>query len=66
MIGLLVATVLVAVAFFVLTWAWDLLRDKSANRFLVVGVAIAIGVGGVFFLYWAANQVIDVLPGEAA
>ena len=63
-IGLLVATVLVAVSFFVLGWAWDLLRDKSANRFLVVGVAIAIGVGGVFFLYWAANQVIDLFPAK--
>ena len=29
---------------------------------LVVGVAIVVGVGGVFFLYWAMNRVVDLLP----
>ena len=29
--------------------AFDFLRDADANRFVVVGVAIVVGVGGVFF-----------------
>ena len=48
---------------FVILWAtFDFLRDAEANRFLVVGVAIVVGVGGVFFLYWGMNRVVDFLP----
>ena len=32
------------------------LRSRDANRFLVVLVAIGIGVGGVFFLFWGDEQ----------
>ena len=42
--------------------AFDYLRAPSANRVTLVGVAIAIGVGGVFFLYWAMNRLVDLLP----
>ena len=49
-------------AFFVLWWTFDVLRDADANRLLVVGVAIVVGVGGVFLLYWAMNRVVDLLP----
>jgi alpha-glucoside transport system permease protein len=48
--------------FFLLLWTFDFLRDENANRFLVVAVAIVVGVGGVFFLYWAMNRVVDFLP----
>ena len=44
-------------------WAtFDFLRDEDANRLLVVGVAIVIGVAGVFFLFWAMNRVVGWLP----
>jgi alpha-glucoside transport system permease protein len=49
-------------AFFVLWWTFDFLREADANRLLVVGVAIVVGVGGVFLLYWAMNRVVDLLP----
>ena len=42
--------------------AFDFLRDTDANRFVLVGVAIVVGVGGVFFLYWAMNRAVDWLP----
>ena len=29
---------------------------------MLVGVAIVVGVGGVFFLYWAMNWVVNWLP----
>jgi alpha-glucoside transport system permease protein len=48
--------------FILLKWTFDFLRDENANRFLVVGVALVIGVGGVFFLYWAMNRAVDFLP----
>ena len=50
------------VAFFVLWATFDFLRDADANRFLVAGVATLVGVGGVFFLYWGMNRVVDFLP----
>ena len=50
---------------FVILWAsFDFLRDAEANRFLIVGVAIVVGVGGVFFLYWGMNRVVDFLPAR--
>jgi len=52
------------VGFGVLAVAFDFLRDADANRFLVVGVAVVIGVGGVFFLYWGMNRVIEFLPAR--
>jgi alpha-glucoside transport system permease protein len=48
--------------FFLLWWTFDFLRDENANRLLVVAVAIVVGVGGVFFLYWGMNRVVDLLP----
>jgi alpha-glucoside transport system permease protein len=50
------------VAFYILWLSFDFLRNNDANRIIVVGVAIVVGVGGVFFLYWAMNRAIDVLP----
>src|SRR5688572_24157734 len=48
---------------FLVLWAtFDFLRNADANRFLIVGVAIVVGVGGVFFLYWGMNRVVDFLP----
>ena len=41
---------------------FEFLRDADANRFLVIGVAIVVGVGGVFALFWGMNRLTDVLP----
>jgi alpha-glucoside transport system permease protein len=51
-------------AFAVLWWTFDLLRDQNANRIVVVGVAIVVGVFGIFFLYWAMNRLVDYLPAR--
>ena len=50
------------VAFVALWLTFDFLRDENANRVVVVGVAIVVGVLGVFFLYWAMNRLIEYLP----
>jgi alpha-glucoside transport system permease protein len=50
------------VAFFLLWVTFDFLRDEDANRLVVVGVAIFVGVVGIFFLYWAMNRAIEMLP----
>jgi alpha-glucoside transport system permease protein len=62
---LLGALVVPFVAFAVLWLTFDFLRDADANRLLVAGVAIAVGVGGVFFLFWAMNRAVDgLLPKQ--
>jgi alpha-glucoside transport system permease protein len=59
----IVGALVVPIAAFALLWlAFDFLRDTDANRFVLVGVAIVVGVGGVFFLYWAMNWVVNWLP----
>jgi alpha-glucoside transport system permease protein len=50
------------IAFGALWAAFDLLRDESASRILVVGVALVLGVFGIFFLYWGMNRLVDMLP----
>jgi alpha-glucoside transport system permease protein len=63
----LVSALVIPIAAFFLLWAtFDFLREADANRGLVVLVALVVGVGGVFFLYWAMNRLIDWLPGRYA
>jgi alpha-glucoside transport system permease protein len=61
--GLRIASVLVgavvAVALFLV--AFDFLRQPNANRLAVVGLAIVVGAGGVFLLFWVMNRVVDLL-----
>jgi alpha-glucoside transport system permease protein len=48
---------------FAAMWAAiEYLRNENANRVLVVGVAVVVGVGGIFLLYVAMNKAVDVLP----
>lgn len=42
----------------------DFLRDSDANRLVVVAVAVAVGVAGVFILFWAMNRIVDWLPAH--
>jgi alpha-glucoside transport system permease protein len=49
-------------AFLVLAASFNFLKDSDANRMLIVGVAIVVGVVGVFFLFWGMNQVVNLLP----
>jgi alpha-glucoside transport system permease protein len=52
------------IAFFALWYAFDFLRDNDANRFVVVGVALLVGVGGIFALFWAMDRAVNVLPHD--
>ena len=52
------------VGFFALWATFDFLRNTQANRALIVLVAVVVGVGGIFFLYWAMNRAITYLPAR--
>src|SRR3546814_3102356 len=43
-------------------WAFDFTKYRDANRFAIVGVAIVLGVLGVFALFWVMDQIVDRLP----
>jgi alpha-glucoside transport system permease protein len=54
----------IAIVVFISQWVFFYLRDDAAdaNRVIVVALAIAVGVGGVFFMYWAMDLIVDTLP----
>ena len=52
----------VVAALVVILFTFQYLKDPRANRLTVVIVAIAVGVVGIFFLFWAMNQVVDLMP----
>ena len=59
----LAGAVAIPVAAFFLLWVtFDFLRDEDANRVVIVGVAILVGVAGIFGLYWAMNRTVELLP----
>jgi alpha-glucoside transport system permease protein len=59
----LIGAVAIPIVAFTLLWlTFDFLREEDANRFVLVGVALVVGVAGIFFLYWAMNKVVDWLP----
>ncbi len=55
---------ILAAAAFGLAVVFDFLRKGEANRLLIAGVAITVGVGGVFALFWAMNQIVNWLPAS--
>jgi alpha-glucoside transport system permease protein len=62
LLRLLGAVAIPLVAFALLWVTFDYLRNENANRGIVVGVALVVGVAGVFFLYWGMNRVVEYLP----
>jgi alpha-glucoside transport system permease protein len=56
------AVVVPLAAFALMWWTFDFLRDADANRLTLAGVALVVGVVGVFLLYWAMNSTVNRLP----
>jgi alpha-glucoside transport system permease protein len=62
-VGVLAALVAVITAAAILVpAAFAYMKDDDANRLSVVAVAILVGVVGVFFVYWAMDRLVDLLP----
>lgn len=64
LLRLAAAVAIPILTFFFLSITLEYLRNKDANRLLVVLVAIIVGGGGVFFLFWAMNRAVDWLPAR--
>jgi len=64
-LGRILISLFVPVIMFTVLWQGFLfLRDSQAPQLVLVIVAIAWGVGGVAFLYWISNYVVEQLPKE--
>jgi alpha-glucoside transport system permease protein len=62
---ILSALVIPAVMFvFFLTFTF--LQDPTVNKAIQIVVAIIVGVGGVWLLYWAMDRTVSLLPERAA
>ena len=59
----LLTVVLLVVALYILYLGFIFLRDSEAHRGIVALVAIVWGVGGIAFLYWIINSLVEKLPG---
>ena len=58
----LVVPVVLAVFFFTFTF----LKDEGVNKVLQVGVALVVGIVGVWALFWGMDQMVSMLPRRAA
>jgi alpha-glucoside transport system permease protein len=57
-VTVLTATAVALVAFLL---AFGVMRDPRASRFMVVSVALVLGVGGVFLVFWTMDQAVDLI-----
>jgi alpha-glucoside transport system permease protein len=46
------------------SWAFDYMQDRDANRLTVVGVAILLGVLGVWAVFWLMDEAVDRFPAR--
>lgn len=57
-----VSLIVPVVTFLVLRWSFIFMRDSEASKFLIGIVALTIGVGGVWVLFAATNNLVSLLP----
>ncbi len=59
---LLISLIIPFLAFGILYVGFIFLRDSNASKWLIAGVAIVWGVGGIALLYWVFNGLVERLP----
>lgn len=63
-VRVLVSLIVPAVTFILLRWSFIYMRDSEASKFLIGIVALTVGVGGVWVLYAATDNLVGVLPAR--
>jgi len=58
----LVSLVAPVATFFILKWSLGFIRDEASPKLLTMLVALAVGVLGIWVLYWIANDWVSRLP----
>lgn len=59
---LFVAVVIPIIGFILLWQSFIYMRDAKASKLLVGIIAILVGVFGIWFLYWAINNLVEKFP----
>lgn len=60
----LVSLILPVLTFLALRWAFTFMRDAEANKLAVGAVALIIGVGAVWVLYFVTDNLVSLLPAS--
>lgn len=47
-------------------FTFEFLQDPETNKLIQISVAIVVGVGGVWLLFWAMDRLVSALPDRAA
>ena len=61
LISALIIPAVLALFFF----TFEFLQDPETNKVIQIVVAIVVGVGGVWLLYWALDRLVNALPERA-
>jgi alpha-glucoside transport system permease protein len=61
----LVSALIVPAVLVVFFFTFEFLQDPETNKIIQVVVAIIVGVGGVWLLYWALDRLVSALPERA-
>jgi len=61
----LVSALIVPAVLVVFFFTFEFLQDPGTNKVVQVVVAIIVGVGGVWLLYWALDRLVSALPDRA-
>lgn len=61
----LVSALIVPAVLVVFFFTFEFLQDPATNKVVQVVVAVIVGVGGVWLLYWALDRLVNALPERA-
>jgi alpha-glucoside transport system permease protein len=61
---LIMSLIVLAITLFILKWSFGFMRDKEIPKLLTTLVAVAIGVFGVWALFWIANDLVSWIPNR--
>ncbi len=61
---LLVSLAVVVITFFIFRWSIGFMKDEEAPKLAVMLVALAVGVFGVWGVFWIGNDLVSRLPSE--
>ncbi|MFP3882679.1 MAG: carbohydrate ABC transporter permease [Actinomycetota bacterium] len=61
----IVSALIIPVILFSFFATFEFLKDPETNKILQVAVAVVVGVGGVWLLFWGMDRTVSLLPGRA-
>ena len=60
----ILSALVVPALLFVFFFTFNFLKDPGTNKLLQIVVAVVVGVGGIWVLYWAMDRLVSALPAR--